>query len=327
MKIDAVITWVDGNDPAHRKKRNKYADPSALKSDDVAGDTRFVAVGEIAWCVASLNRFAPWLNKIYIVTDEQNPNLQSFVDREFPEGHIPMEIVDHKVIFRGYESYLPTFNAAAIETMTWRIPGLSDHFIELNDDMILCAPVSPEDFFTEDGKSICYAENANIPLITLTRMLKPKSDGRKKVTFKGVMCNAAVLAGRKWSLLKINHTPRGLRRDIYESYYKVNDKDIIRNIQYRFRHHDMYTPEVLQYSLLSDAGRCLRIPYQKVLFFYQPQGKRSYFIRKMSQLGSFKGKFACFNSMDQASPEELQTIVSWIEERLRVNFKNDYDRD
>lgn len=321
MKIDAVITWVDGNDPVHREKRNRYADPSALKADDVAGDTRFVAVGEIAWCVASLNRFAPWINKIYIVTDAQDPDLQPFIEREFPQAHIPMEIVDHKVIFRGYESYLPTFNASAIETMTWRIPGLSDHYIELNDDMILCAPVSPSDFFTEDGKSVCYAEKANIPLINFTRMLKPKSDGRKKVTFKGVMCNAAALAGRKWSLLKINHTPRGLRRDFYESYYAANEKDIIRNIQHRFRHHDMYAPEVLQYCLLSDAGQCIRIPYPKVLFFYQPQGKRSYFVRKMAQMERFKGKFACFNSMDQATPEELQTIVAWIEARLKVNFK------
>ena len=86
MKIDAVITWVDGNDPVHRQKRNRLASPDMLKADDVAGDTRFVEVGEIAWCVASINRYAPWINKIYIVTDAQDPHLEEFMERNFPEG-------------------------------------------------------------------------------------------------------------------------------------------------------------------------------------------------------------------------------------------------
>ena len=57
MKIDAVITWVDGNDPVHRAKRRSIADTGLLHSDDVAGDTRFTDVGEIYWCVASLTHF------------------------------------------------------------------------------------------------------------------------------------------------------------------------------------------------------------------------------------------------------------------------------
>ena len=58
MKIDAVITWVDGNDPVHRRKRMTYANPDMLLADDIAGDTRFVEVGEIAWCVASIKQVA-----------------------------------------------------------------------------------------------------------------------------------------------------------------------------------------------------------------------------------------------------------------------------
>lgn len=75
MKIDAVITWVDGDDPAHKAKRMKYASSEVLGAADKAADTRFSDLGEIFWCVASLNRFAPWLNRIYIVTDAQDPGL------------------------------------------------------------------------------------------------------------------------------------------------------------------------------------------------------------------------------------------------------------
>ena len=320
MKIDAVITWVDGNDPAHKKKRALYANPDLLKADDVAGETRFVNVGEIAWCVASLNRFAGWINKIYIVTDSQDPHLEDFMNRNFPEGYIPMEIIDHKVIYRDYEEYLPSFNASAIETMTWRIPGLSDHYLSLNDDMMLCAPVQPSDFFTEDGKAVCYTQMANIPCTLFTRMLKSKVNGRKKVTFKGVQCNAARLAGDRWSYMKINHTPRALRRDVYEEYFRNNPQSMIRNIQYRFRDHDMYVPEVLHYSLLNQQGRCIIRPIKGNLFYLEPKSRKGYIADKLRMLKSGGYRFCCFNSIDKASPEDLELVISHITDILDITL-------
>ena len=320
MKIDAVITWVDGNDPAHRAKRNKYASADMLISDDVAGDTRFVEVGEIAWCVASINRFAPWVNKIYIVTDAQDPKLEPFMKSNFPQGYIPMEIVDHKVIYSGYEQYLPTFNACSIESMTWRIPGLSDRFLSFNDDMMLCAPVSPEDFFTEDDKSICYAGKANLPFTVLTRKLKPVRNGHKKVTFKGALANAALLAGNRWSFLRINHTPRALRRDFYEAYFTEHPDALIRNVQYRFRDSDMYVPELLQYSLLQIRDKCEVRPVKGNLFYVQPNGKDGYIQSKLKTLASGNYKFCCFNSIDKAAQEELMAVKQWVMTTLDIKL-------
>lgn len=320
MKIDAVITWVDGNDPLHREKRARYAEPEYLLADDVAGETRFVSVGEIAWCVASLNRFAGWLNKIHIVTDGQNPDLEPFLERNFPQGHIPVEIVDHKVIYEGFKEYLPTFNACAIESMTWRIPGLSDHYISLNDDMMLCAPVLPSDFFTEDGKSVCYAGRASIPLTLFTRALKSKSGNRKKVTFKGAQCNAARLAGNRWSYLKIDHTPRALRRDFYEDYYMSHPQDLIRNIQYRFRNSDMYVPEVLQYMSLHKSGRCVVRHPKDYLFYLEPKNKKEYISKKLKKLRSGNYRFCCFNSIDKSAPEDLRLVIGNITEILNITI-------
>ena len=127
--IDAVITWVDGDDPNHRMKRRKYACADELTNDDVGGEIRYRSVGEIRYCVASILRFAPFVRKIFIVTDGQDPKLDGFISRNFPDNEKKIEIVDHKVIFQGYESCLPVFNSLAIETMLWRIPGLADRFI------------------------------------------------------------------------------------------------------------------------------------------------------------------------------------------------------
>lgn len=320
MKIDAVITWVDGNDPAHRRKRTEYAAPGMLKADDVAGDTRFVEVGELKWCVASINRYAPWVNKIYIVTDAQDPNLDEFMQKNFPDGYIPMEIVDHKVIFRGFEEYLPTFNACAIESMTWRIPGLNDLFLEFNDDVMLCAPVSPSDFITEDNKSVCYADKANIPMIRITRFVKKLLGSKKSVTFKGILANSAILGGDRWSMLRINHNPRALRRDFYQQYFETNPQVLIRNLRCRFRDPDMYLSELLQYTILNNNGQCVVRPVKGNLMYILPKNRKDYIRNKLSVLDAGKYLFCCFNSIDKASPEDLQLVRDWVTSNLKITL-------
>ncbi|MCK7538205.1 MAG: hypothetical protein MZV63_48265 [Marinilabiliales bacterium] len=52
-----------------------------------------------------------------MVTDDQDPGLHD--DGAAPGSRkrkIALKIVDHRVIFRGYEQYLPTFNSSSIHT-------------------------------------------------------------------------------------------------------------------------------------------------------------------------------------------------------------------
>lgn len=46
------------------------------------------------------------------------------------------------------ESHLPTFSSPAIETHIHRIPGLSQKFIYLNDDVMFGKDVWPDDFYS-----------------------------------------------------------------------------------------------------------------------------------------------------------------------------------
>lgn len=318
--IDVVITWVDGDDPAHKAKRVKYGSSDVHKAIDKAASTRFSSLGEIYWCVASINRFAPWVNRIYIVTDNQDPGLDSFMRVNFPEGHIPMEIVDHKVIFRGYEEYLPTFNSISIESMTWRIPGLSDRFIEFNDDLMLLKPVAPEDFFTDDGKVICHARKSLILWDRFTRMFKSSSDGSRKVTTKGSHMNGAVQAGHSIWYLRLAHCQKALRRDFYEDYYSAHPDVLRKNISFRFRDVEQFTSQSLQYVSLYDEGRCELRSAAGELFFFQPKKRKGYFEGKMRALDSFGGKYACFNSIDMASEAERAMLERWVMNRLDIRF-------
>lgn len=315
--IDAVITWVDGNDPRHMAKRQKYGRNEIFLADDIAGSTRYASVGEILFCVASLNRFAPWLNKIYIVTDDQIPPVVPFIEQHFPDGHIPMEIVDHRSIFHGYEENLPTFNSISIESMTWRIPGLSEHYIEFNDDLILAAPATPEDFFTIDGKVVCYGTKENILLVCLTRLLKYRPNGNKKVTFKETMVNAALNAGERFSYIKMHHTPKALLKSVYEKYFKEHQQLLAHNISYRFRSHKQFNPQETQYLMLQKEGRCIMRKVSANLLYLKAKGDTKYILKKLrcfSVKPTFK--FACFNSIDQATEEGQKMIIDWIKERI-----------
>ena len=316
MKIDAVITWVDGNDPQHIAKRQQYGDTKILNRDDVAGSTRYTSVDEIFYCVASLNKYAPWLNKIYIVTDNQDPMVGDFIQKHFPEGSIPVEIVDHKVIFKGYEEYIPTFNSISIESMTWRIPGLSEHFIEFNDDLILAAPTKPEDFFPREGEVVCYGKAYSTLYITLSHLFRRHRDGSKQVSFRQTMVNAAKLLGYKKSFIKIYHTPKALLRSVYEKFFTEHPDLLIQNISHRFRHYSQYNPEELQYLILRKEGRATM--YKKYnLLYLKPTQDLEYIDKKLAYF-DYKPEtlFGCFNSLDQMTEEGRAKTIEWISKRI-----------
>lgn len=319
--IDAVITWVDGNDKQHKAKRMKYGNSAMFKAEDVAGSTRFTSVGEIFYCVASIHRFAPWINKIYIVTDGQDPHVKSFIEKNFSR-QIPIEIVDHKTIFRGYEEFLPTFNSISIESLTWRIPGLSEHYIEFNDDFMLAAPAMPEDFFTSDGKVVCYGKKYSSLLVRISRTVKRRWNGEKKVTFKETMLNAATLLGERWFFIKIYHTPRALLKSIYQEFFNAHCDILKKNISYRFRSHKQFNAEEIQYMLLYNSKRCILQSAHENLLYIKPKRKVRYTQKKLQLFEKRESaKFACINSLDNTSCEIQEKIIAWMQQRIGVKKK------
>ena len=131
--IDLVYTWVDGNDPVLQAKRAAY--------DGSDQRHRYTDHQELRYSLRSINEYLPWINHIYIVTDGQRP--------EWLAEHPKVSIVDHTQILAA--EYLPTFSSHVIESALHRIPGISEHYIYLNDDMVFLRPMHPEDFYTSAG--------------------------------------------------------------------------------------------------------------------------------------------------------------------------------
>ncbi|MCE3253988.1 MAG: hypothetical protein K0Q67_3008, partial [Cellvibrio sp.] len=128
--IDAVITWVDGADPHHKARLDAYLSSIGSTRPRSANRARFSSVGEIEYCVVSLLRYAPWIRTIFIVSDQQQPDFMAKLIGTVYESRV--KIVDHRVIFSGYEHHLPTFNSMSISSMLWKIPGLAEQFLFLN---------------------------------------------------------------------------------------------------------------------------------------------------------------------------------------------------
>ena len=134
FEIDIVVPWVDGSDPEWLKERNEYR-PSAQSDGSSA---RYREWGLFQYWFRSIEKYAPWVRKIHLVTWGHLP---PWLNTDHPKLHV----VNHKDYMP--KEYLPTFSSHVIELNMHRIPDLSENFIYFNDDVYLGREVKPEDFF------------------------------------------------------------------------------------------------------------------------------------------------------------------------------------
>lgn len=141
FEIDLVYLWVDGNDPKWRAKKSTF---TGVVSDNSETNSkgRYANNDELRYSLRSAEKHAPWIRRIFIVTDDQKPE---WLDTAHPK----IRLIDHKDILPP--EALPCFNSSVIEYFLHRIPDLSEHFLFANDDMFFNADLSPDFFFKEDG--------------------------------------------------------------------------------------------------------------------------------------------------------------------------------
>ncbi|MEU3609010.1 stealth conserved region 3 domain-containing protein [Streptomyces sp. NPDC035033] len=154
--VDAVYTWVDDTDPVWRAKRDAARRERGLATDDAqSGDVRFRNRDELRYSLRSLAAHAPWIRRIFLVTDDQTP---SWLDTSHPD----VEVVGHRELFADPD-WLPSFNSHAIESQLHRIEGLSEHFLYVNDDVFFGRPLAPNKFFQSNGNSLFFRSPTAVP--------------------------------------------------------------------------------------------------------------------------------------------------------------------
>ncbi|KAM4676644.1 N-acetylglucosamine-1-phosphotransferase subunits alpha/beta [Discoglossus pictus] len=121
---------------------------SQLKQDEDISASRFEDNEELRYSLRSIEKHAPWVRHIFIVTNGQIP---SWLNLDNPR----ITIVTHQDIFQN-ASHLPTFSSPAIEAHIHRIPGLSQKFIYMNDDVMFGTNVWPDDFYSHSKGQKVY---------------------------------------------------------------------------------------------------------------------------------------------------------------------------
>ena len=175
-KIDLVYMWVDGSDKNWQAIKNQWQQQINAQEnicEDSVVEARWRDNDELKYSLRSVEKFAPWINHIYIVTGFGQ------VPKWLNTNHPKISIIPQEKIMPA--DSIPTFNSVAIEMCLANIPNLSEHFLLANDDMFFNKAIGPDFFFDSQGRAIVwYTRNKKIKNIGFGLELV-ESDYRKTI--------------------------------------------------------------------------------------------------------------------------------------------------
>ena len=264
-KIDFVITWVDENDPKWRKEFEYY---SAKEGKTVDNSTcRYRNWDTLQYWFRGVERFAPWVNKIFFVSWGHFPD---WLNLDNPK----LVIVKHEDFIPA--QYLPTFSSDVFEFYFHKIEGLSNRFVYFNDDMFLINDVTPNRFFRDGlpcdigamsliGHWTMFgsAEFLAVAMINQSFNKKEviKKDLSKWFNLTCPRCSARNLLyyrQAKFPGFLMNHLPQGYLKETYDEVWKNCKDDLLRTSANKFRTYGDTAPWLLRYWQLA-SGKF--IPY------------------------------------------------------------------
>jgi len=225
--ISIVYTWVNGSDPHHQEIKSHYN--GGIKKVD----QRDRSMDELRYSLRSLEKNLPWHEgMIYIVSPNQTP---SWLNIDHPR----IKVIDQASLLPPESN--PTFNSFSIEFYLDKIPGLTERFIQLNDDYFFKRYIHPSFFFNQKKYPNFYfgrthvnkgfKEAYQIAALEKTTWLKKywgsvfHSNGVIKEKY-----------GEEAQIIMLQHAPYVWYRDIFEPMRQFYGKYISQTLEHKFRH-------------------------------------------------------------------------------------------
>lgn len=314
-KIDFVIPWVDGNDKDWILEKEMYS------CNKETGNIRYRDYGTLKYLLRSIDIYAPWVNKIYLVTWGHVPEWLDLDNKK-------LKIIKHKD-FIPLE-YLPTFSSNVIELNVHRIPNLSNNFVLFNDDMIINNPVTKDDFFIQNKPkdfgiySIIPADNSFSHMllnnvIVINKHFNKKNDlkahWKKYIQLKYGKQLVRSFLSIWWSKIPgyyNPHLPVSYNKSSFETVWKLESGWLDRTSSNRFRESDDLTDWVVRYWQIESGNfEPQRITFGKYLTV------RDATIVK-NELNSSKYKILCINDTEEF--EEFEKSINIISDTLNKKF-------
>ncbi len=271
------------------------------------GDIRYVQFDELKYALRSVNQFAPWFHHIFVVTNNQRPKW--LID------HPKISVVDHKEIIP--KDLQPVFSSICIEMYLDRIPGLSEHFVYSNDDMMLNRPLMPSDFFDAQGNPIVWMSNADAEKITSTRadqILKDCSINTWQKTLLRAWKLYRRKTGRKIPFLTPAHALDAYNISMFREVL-FRFPELLRVNSLPFRTGEEISRVLFSYVITNELG-CQCLFKQKTHFFNRMKTRffkpvevlavvREHFAKLKRDVKLFKPKAFCTNNLRQDEAPEM----------------------
>lgn len=297
MDIDLVYLWVNGNDPKWIAKRDACVGKPTLTTENCDG--RYADSGELKYSLRSIEKHAPWIRRIFIVTDDQRP---VWLDTSHPK----IQIVDHKEILPA-ES-LPCFNSTIIEHHFDKIPGLSEHFLFANDDMLLNQPVSPSTFFAPDGTPYIYMNRK--PLRKLELLIRDKILHKPLSLYLQIIRNAAELVEShygKYYGCKPHHNIDSYQKSTIALANAKFEREFSTMRTHHVRSADDVQRSVYSYVALAEGRGHLRYVSHRHSFRLHIDNPRLY-----TKFWKYNPVFFCMNDSEYANAADRRHAIEFL---------------
>ena len=238
-KLDILFPYVDNNDPEWQKLYREEVLKTNINDEHwrkwVTGMQRFRPNGTLKYLFRSIDKYAPWVDKIHMVVQSES-QIPDWLDRSkvniiYHEDFIPKE-------------FLPTFNSSAIEMFYHNIDCLPENFVYGNDDTIFTSKTSASDFFQND--KLVFGIKA-----------------RKKKGYPGDYSAkniVSLLSNYDGHVYSIQHTFKPHRKSIMKRVFEDNKDVILKNIT-KFRSKTEFTQSLFSvYAYLNKMNINRELP-------------------------------------------------------------------
>ncbi|PSL18733.1 hypothetical protein [Shimia abyssi] len=126
--MDVVIMWVDDQFPGYQDTFSQYSETSHDKNPNRTRDNLEL----LRFNLRALDAFLPQMRNLYLFT--MRPQVPDWLKTDHPN----LRVVHHDEV--ADPAILPTFNSFSIMSHVHLLPGLSEHYLFLEDDMMLTRP-------------------------------------------------------------------------------------------------------------------------------------------------------------------------------------------
>lgn len=254
-RIDVVYTWVDDSFPGYGEEMARHAGTVHDRNPNRTRDNLEL----LKYSLRGLARRVPWAGRVHLLTCR--PQLPDWLDCEAPglRIHHHDEIMDPAI--------LPTYNSFAILSHLHLIPGLSERFLYVEDDMLFDAEVARTHFLAPDGRIVVRRR--------LGRTAHPsRRDDETTSPWNASLARANHLLDTAFGAAPrhvVNHVPLLIDKAIWTEMLARWPDEVRLTRESRFRRAGNIAPEHLYPHYLLAIGAGIAAPfaetYRRSLYF------------------------------------------------------------